>query len=182
MKNTWTPLQAVLNEGSDLTLDDQSIWQEPIEEFGMDARILSPLTARMQLLPQEDGLLVRGAIKGTVILPCNLCTEDAELVINHKFDSFEPFPAELGKGDAPDPDMDEYFMRLAPQGTGVEINLAALAWEEFIEALPQYPLCREDCAGLCPSCGQNLNQAQCSCSHETYDPRLEKLRGLKLNK
>ena len=182
MKNMWTPLQAVLNEGSGVTLDDQSIWQAPIAEFGMDARISRPLAAKLELLPQEDGLLVRGRISGAVLLPCNLCTEDAEVELDHKFDSFEPFPTDLAEGEEPDPDVDEYFMRLAPQGTGVEINLAALAWEEFIEALPQYPLCREDCAGLCPECGQNLNQGKCGCSHENYDPRMEKLRGLKLDK
>lgn len=182
MKNSWTPLQAVLNEGSNVTLDNQSVWQGPIDEFGMDVKIVRPLTASMQILPQEDGLLVRGSIKGAVALLCNLCTEEAQVEIDHRFDSFEPFPTEPAEGELPDPDVDEYFFRFAPQGTGLEINLDALAWEEFIEALPQYPLCREDCAGLCPECGQNLNQSACGCSHENYDPRMEKLRGLKLNK
>lgn len=182
MKNSWAPLQAVLNEGSEARLDDQAIWQSPIDEFGMDVKITRPLSARLQILPQEDGLLVRGRITGAVSLPCNLCTEEALVEIKHEFDSFEPFPVDPDSGAEPDPDVDEYFIRFAPQGTGLEINLAALAWEEFVEALPQYPLCREGCAGLCPSCGQNLNQGRCSCTHENYDPRLEKLRGLKLNK
>lgn len=182
MKNSWTPLQTVLNEGGDVTLEDQSMWQNPIDEFSMDVKIVRPLTARMQILPQEDGLLVRGGITGAVVLPCNLCTEDATVEINHRFDSFEPFPAEPAEGELPDPDVDEYFIRLAPRGAGLEINPGALAWEEFIEALPQYPLCREDCAGLCPEHGHNLNQGPCGCTHENYDPRMEKLRGLKLNK
>lgn len=182
MQNSWTPLQAVLNEGSHVTLDDQSVWQGPIDEFGLNVRIARPLKAEMQIMPQEDGLLVRGRITGSVILPCNLCIEDTQVEINHGFDSFEPFPAELAEGELPDPDVDEYFIRLAPQGTGLEINPGALAWEEFVEALPQYPLCREDCAGLCPECGANLNQAPCGCSHEKYDPRMEKLLGIKMNK
>lgn len=181
MKSTWTPLQAVLNEGPDALLDDQSIWQGPIDEFGLNVRIARPLAAKMQILPQEDGLLVRGRIRGAVILPCNLCAEDAEVELDHRFDSFEPFPVERAEGDLPDPDLDEYFIRLAPRGV-VEINLGALAWEEFMEALPQYPLCREDCAGLCPECGRNLNQGPCGCAQKKFDPRLEKLRGLKLNK
>lgn len=182
MEISWTPLQAVLNEGSDVTLDDQSVWQAPIDEFGMDVKIVRPLTAKMQLLPQDDGLLVRGRIQGAVARPCNLCTEDAQVELDHRFDNFEPFPTELDEGELPAPDLDEYFIRLSPQGTGLEINLGALAWEEFVEALPQYPLCREDCAGICPECGKNLNQGPCGCTHENYDPRMEKLRGLKLNK
>lgn len=182
MKDSWIPLQAVLNDGSDLRLDDQAIWQEPIDEFGMDVKIARPLSAVLQILPQEEGLLVRGRIEGAVNVPCNACTEDALIEIKHAFDSFEPFPADPESGTEPDPDVDEYFIRIAPQGGGLEVNPAALAWEEFVEALPQYPLCREDCAGLCPDCGQNLNQGKCGCSRENYDPRLEKLRGLKLNK
>lgn len=182
MKEYWAPLQAVLSAGHNVTLDDQSIWQRPIGEFGMDVKIVAPVKAELQILPQDDGLLVRGRISGTITMPCNLCAENAQLDINHKFDSFEPFPAELEEGELPDPDIDEYFMRLAPYGNGLEINLPALAWEEFVESLPQYPMCREDCAGLCPQCGKNLNQENCGCSSEQYDPRMEKLRGLKLNK
>lgn len=182
MKNDWTPLQTVINEGPSVSLDDQSIWQGPIDEFKMDIKIVRPVKAELQILPQEEGLLVRGHISGALVLPCNLCSEEAQVELDHKFDSFEPFPAELAEGELPDPDVDEYFIRLALQGTGMEVNLAALAWEEFVEALPNYPLCKEGCAGLCPGCGQNLNQGDCGCSKESFDPRLEKLRGLKINK
>lgn len=182
MQNDWTPLQAILNDGPNVTLDDQSVWQVPIKEFKMDIKIVRPVEVKLQLLPQEDGLLVRGHITGALVMPCTLCTEDATVELDHNFDTFEPFPAELEEEELPDPDVDEYFFRLSPQGTGLEVNLGALAWEEFVEALPQYPLCKEGCAGLCPECGQNLNQNCCGCSSEAYDPRLKKLRGLKINK
>ena len=182
MQSDWTPLQAALSDGPDVILDDQSIWQVPINEFKMDIKIVRPVSAKLQLLPQEEGLLVRGHITGALAVPCNLCAEDAAVELDHKFDTFEPFPTELEEGETPDPDVDEYFFRMAPQGTGLEVNLGALAWEEFVEALPQYPLCKDGCAGLCPECGQNLNQGACGCSQEQYDPRMEKLRGLKINK
>lgn len=182
MKFSWTPLQAVLSEGPDIDIDDQSVWQGPIDEFGMDVRLGGPLVAKMQLLPQEDGLLVRGQIKGRIIMPCNLCTEDAAAEIDHRFDSFEPFPAEPDEDKEPDSDVDEYFIRVAPHGNGLEINLGALAWEEFLEALPQYPLCKDNCAGICPECGKNRNSESCGCSKEAYDPRMDKLLGLKINK
>jgi uncharacterized protein len=40
------------------------------------------------------------------------------------------------------------------------------------------PLCEENCAGLCPSCGSNLNDGPCDCKHEAIDPRWEGLQGL----
>ena len=45
-------------------------------------------------------------------------------------------------------------------------------------AIPMRPLCREDCAGLCPTCGHNLNQGACGCSHREIDPRWAKLSKL----
>jgi uncharacterized protein len=39
-------------------------------------------------------------------------------------------------------------------------------------------LCRHDCAGLCPLCGQNLNESQCQCATDAVDPRLEVLKQL----
>jgi uncharacterized protein len=45
-------------------------------------------------------------------------------------------------------------------------------------AIPMKPLCREDCAGLCPNCGQNLNQGCCDCLVQDIDPRWSKLEKL----
>lgn len=81
-----------------------------------------------------------------------------------------------------DSEVDEEVMRLSPHGHGVEINLAALLWEEFLLALPEKILCRTDCRGLCRNCGQNLNAGPCACQTENLDPRLEKLRGLKVER
>ena len=44
--------------------------------------------------------------------------------------------------------------------------------------LPAAPLCRDDCAGLCPSCGIDLNQFTCSCDMSIPDPRWDALREL----
>lgn len=188
MQSSWAPLQAVLNEGSRFVLKDQQIWLGPIEEFGMECRISKPLKAELEILPQEDGLFIRGSLTGQVIMPCNLCAEDAACDLEHTFESFEPFPEDehkRGKGDeakiVADSDVDEYFIRQSPLGTGLEINLGALLWEEFAQAMPMHPLCSSGCAGLCSHCGHNLNQGPCGCLNDNQDPRLSKLRGLKIN-
>jgi uncharacterized protein len=46
-------------------------------------------------------------------------------------------------------------------------------------AIPMKPLCGPDCAGLCPRCGQNLNQGKCDCPTEEIDPRWSKLAELR---
>jgi len=60
-----------------------------------------------------------------------------------------------------------------------EIDLGQLMQEQFYLALPMKPLCKDDCKGLCPNCGTNLNKATCDCTTHWEDPRLAALRALK---
>jgi len=48
--------------------------------------------------------------------------------------------------------------------------------------IPMKPLCRQDCAGLCPTCGHNLNQGPCDCLPQQADPRRSKLSKLALQR
>jgi uncharacterized protein len=59
------------------------------------------------------------------------------------------------------------------------IDLADVIREQLYLALPMKPLCREDCLGLCPVCGQNRNTTPCTCKTEWVDPRMDALRNLK---
>ena len=58
------------------------------------------------------------------------------------------------------------------------LDLAEMVREQFYLALPMRPLCREECKGLCPQCGTNLNQGTCACDVRWEDPRLAGLRTL----
>ena len=51
--------------------------------------------------------------------------------------------------------------------------------EQFYLALPMKPLCGDDCKGLCPVCGTNLNRGTCDCKRDWEDPRLAALKTLK---
>ena len=70
-------------------------------------------------------------------------------------------------------DLDEYFY------DEPVISVAPIAEERIQMAVPMKPLCREDCRGLCPRCGQDWNVADCGCALESADPRWEVLRSLK---
>jgi uncharacterized protein len=63
---------------------------------------------------------------------------------------------------------------------GTEVDLSPLIREQVLLALPTRPLCEDDCRGLCPHCGVNLNRTTCECRVENLDPRLEAIRSLKL--
>jgi uncharacterized protein len=62
-----------------------------------------------------------------------------------------------------------------------EIDLEQLIRERVHLSLPMKPLCDQDCRGLCPQCGTNLNRGTCDCRRDWEDPRLEALKALKRN-
>ncbi len=58
------------------------------------------------------------------------------------------------------------------------IDISPLVREYLILDIPTNPLCKPDCLGLCPVCGENRNEVDCGCDIETIDPRLAKLKDL----
>ncbi len=188
MEKDWILLQSIPVAGKKILLEDQRIWLSHLEEFGLHCRIVEPVTAEITILPQAEGVLFRGRIRGTVALPCDRCANDSIVVLNHAFDSFEAFPVEVLSGAHVHVDetlfgeVDAAVIRNTAHGGGVEINPAALTWEEFSLALPVKPLCNDACKGLCPLCGANKNTEGCSCRIEDGDSRMAALRGLTINR
>ena len=64
---------------------------------------------------------------------------------------------------------------------GKQIDLGKILREQVLLALPMDLLCREDCKGLCSSCGKDLNQGECGCVREVMDPRWAALKNIKLS-
>ena len=71
-------------------------------------------------------------------------------------------------------DVDEECISV--QGNVIDISGSIDAC--IFENLPTQPLCREDCKGLCPVCGTDLNENECNCEVEVYDPRFAIFRKL----
>jgi len=59
-----------------------------------------------------------------------------------------------------------------------QINLGPLVREYMLLEVPISPLCRLDCKGLCPVCGENLNETTCHHDDDAVDPRLSILKSL----
>ncbi|MBR2405998.1 MAG: DUF177 domain-containing protein [Clostridia bacterium] len=59
-----------------------------------------------------------------------------------------------------------------------QLPLDALVEEDLILDQPSKVLCSDECRGLCPLCGKDLNEGSCDCRHETVDPRLAALQQL----
>ncbi len=90
-----------------------------------------------------------------------------------------PVTADFGALFAEDPeslaDPDAY--PLPPHPTVIDLRPAVR--EEVMLAVPEYVLCRENCRGLCPRCGKDLNAGPCGCPPAEADPRWRALADLK---
>ena len=61
-----------------------------------------------------------------------------------------------------------------------QVDLELVAREAILLDLPLAPVCRPDCAGLCPTCGTDLNEGTCNCVPAVSDPRWAALDGLRI--
>jgi len=70
---------------------------------------------------------------------------------------------------------------VTPDGAAYEgdaVDLDELVREQILLALPSRRLCREECKGLCPTCGADLNAGRCACEQREVDPRWSALADL----
>ena len=75
--------------------------------------------------------------------------------------------------NTPEEDADDYL-----EYTDGMLDIDTPAAEEIVMSLPTRELCREDCKGLCPKCGKDLNEGDCGCVKKEIDPRLAILQKL----
>jgi len=128
-----------------------------------------PVTLALQLLPEGDGIALIGHFDWAGKLRCSRCGEPSEQRGRANF-AYYLLPASQAPKEG-DTHLDPGDMDLVYYDTP-ELNLAAVATEQLQLALPEKVLCTPACKGLCPRCGQNLNQAACDCPPEITDSRL----------
>ena len=106
------------------------------------------------------------ACKFTYDRVCDRCGEDASGIMEPVFEH------KLVQSLA-DEGNDDYI-----ETPDFVIELDDIVISDILLTLPRKNLCKEDCRGLCPSCGKNLNLGDCGCDRRTVDPRLEILKQL----
>jgi len=125
--------------------------------------------------------LVRGAVETKIEISCARCLKPGELPIKVEIDErFRRASRVMDDGYLEDePDVteewdDEDFQEFR----GLTIDLDEVVAENLIVSIPIKPLCRKDCPGLCPMCGQDLNEGECGCEIDDINPRMSVLKRL----
>lgn len=130
-----------------------------------------------QLLNNTLGeVRVRGHVSVKMELQCDRCLEPMLYPIDGKFDLFyRPAPKEHQPHEVAI-DTGESEIGFYENG-GME--LSEILREHILLSLPMHVVCREDCAGICPQCGQNRNTGTCSCKMQLVDDRWAALKDLR---
>jgi uncharacterized protein len=133
---------------------------------GLDAGIVTvPGEVRLEAVLEaiDGGVLARGTMKGEYRSECRRCLREVRAPFRFTGDEvYRP------KGDV----WEEGYEIVESK-----VDLELMVRDTVALNLPPNPLCREDCAGLCPRCGADLNEGACGCPEET-DPRWSALRDL----
>jgi uncharacterized protein len=120
----------------------------------------------LQLEALTDGIVVRGTVAAPWARPCRRCLTELSGVARADID--ELYQVEILHEDA----------YLIVDG---QLDLAPMARQAALLELDDERLCREECAGLCPHCGVDLNVETCGCDTEVVDHRWAALDGLVLD-
>lgn len=152
-----------------------------IDFFDAVLRQTSPLKVEGQAELKQvlEEIRVKGHFTVELELDCDRCLVPFKWPISTDFDLLyapEDKAAPPEEANLNDEEAELGFY----QGAGLE--LVDILREQVLLALPMQRICREDCAGLCPTCGENWNDRECDCQPVIADPRWTALQELKLKK
>jgi uncharacterized protein len=148
---------------------DDPLWADA--ELGLGGSVALDLEATMTPTGQ---VLVTGPVEAPILRECRRCLAPVHLTLRPEVALVWTEPGDVGA----ESDEDGEEVRVLEPGAG-EIDLGEALREELILAAPTYALCREDCKGLCPRCGADLNEGPCGCVDDDSDPRWDALRALR---
>ena len=106
-----------------------------------------------------------GKASATVILTCDRCTESFDATIDFEID--ERLKKEDLFSENDDPDIITF--------SGTSVDFDEIIYTNLYMNLPSKNLCNDNCKGLCPVCGKNLNLGDCGCETQSTDPRFDVL-------
>lgn len=146
-------------------------------EWGKDRYpFQGPISGWLKIQLVGIRLLVKGEIHASLLIPCSRCLEEFPYRVDVEFLD-EYLPLEVLEREGLEVELSQEEADLSFYGEVIDTE--ALYLEKIYLSLPMKPLCSQDCKGLCPRCGVNLNRQSCQCHLEEVDPRWEPLKALK---
>jgi uncharacterized protein len=154
-------------------------------DFGDELRQHAVLraTGRAQLIEEHHGkhqilkdIRLNGELTASFEMACARCLEPVVHEVVRQFDLlYRPLGADAGREELSVTAVEAEIGYYEGEGLLLEDTLR----EQVLLAAPVKVICRENCKGLCPHCGKNLNLEQCSCAEPMEDPRWSALKEIR---
>ena len=157
------------------------------DRAGYCARGAMHVEARLEKMERRVRVVAHASV--ALEAPCGRCLSPVRPEVAVDFgltlvpaDEYEDEPREARKDRRKAPPGGSFEPADAEEETysGKVIDLDPLVREQFLLSLPEYPVCKDGCKGLCPACGANLNDRECGCDRHVPDPRWAALKNVKL--
>jgi len=147
---------------------DQVIIEETFHDFVFNYGVINiPVIEGVQCQVTlkryaNNEITIEGTSTAQLNVPCDRCTKEVTMDINTEFSR---------NIHLHDEDDSAYL-------NGINLDLIKFLNVEMIQVFPQKVLCKETCKGICPTCGQNLNEHECSCDRGHVDIRMAQIKDL----
>ena len=141
------------------------------DRLGLDSIYVSagePVELELQLESVTEGVYVSGSVGAKLVGECVRCLDPLADEVVVELGELFAYPDSVTDETT---DVDEL-----PRVVDEHIDLEQTVRDALVLALPLTPLCRPDCAGLCPDCGEKWADLPADHGHETLDPRWAALR------
>jgi uncharacterized protein len=136
------------------------------------------IRGKVRLMRTDRGILASSSLRTDINISCSRCLSpfDYTLALHIEEEYFPTIDISTG---APLPSPEESGSFTIDENNILDLTEAIRQYA--LLAVPMKPLCHEECAGLCPVCGVNLNQSSCDCPSTPADPRWAELSKLALS-
>ncbi len=153
-----------------------------VPDLGQDADALRAsesadqpeLRGPVRLMRTGEGVLVQGHLSAELTMPCVRCLEPVPVPIDVDLEEIYSPTMDILTGRAAAPEEEDRALWIDEHHI---LDLREVLRQDVLVVIPMHPICREDCLGLCPTCGRNLNEGTCDCAPEP-DPRWAGLTAL----
>lgn len=140
-------------------------------EFG------SPLQSEAKIKKVGQSVLIKGRVRTVLKLRCVRCLKEFSYPLASSFElTLHPLKGTVFSEEVElsEEELESNFFE------GGELRLSEIACEQVFLEIPIQPLCQEECKGLCPHCGMDLNLSTCGCMKEDFDSGFRALKKLKI--
>jgi uncharacterized protein len=143
---------------------------------------VSPIFIDLHIQPEHDMFSVKGGLAFTLRVLCSRCLASFEVAPKQRFTLrfSRKIPQDVHAGNVEGVALTADEIGLA-FFEGDSIDLRDAVQEQVVLAVPLYPVCRENCKGLCPRCGVDLNVETCRCTADKPPGPFDVLKNLKLD-